>query len=668
MEKHLDYTYITAIFSKLPVPVIVYQNPLLDIAFISEQMLAITGTESKNSNKSFFTIFPQRVQGKFQQLLSNLWKNGGRATIRGVSLQFSSEPNTYDFDFDTVLDDTGSTTAIIQSTTLYPTPDRFAKQELKSSVDSEITFEAPRMRDDLEEILQPPTIDNDVSIAHVSKSSLVEPNAKDYEDNALKMRLAIESADLGTWSINIETSEVFWDARTRSLYGHPSDETVPYSEVLSYIHEEDRPLVDQAVNYALTPSSNGIYDAKFKTIGAKDGILRWLHARGRALFNNEGRAILFTGVVDDITQTVTTQDKIDEYHRIIALKERKLQLIVDSAQVGTFTFDLHTSSIQLNDYSKKLFPVAATKDQNYDDYDVEALQIFAEAATECIKQSIENNTLCDESFQVKDTRTKKVRWLRLVGRAVLDANGKEEKFYGLVIDISKQKEEERKKLSFLGLASHELRTPLTSLSAYLQILERKIRKDDRKSLLTIIQNATMQANKIKDLTETFLDVVQIDQGKLHLQIAKTSVSELLTNLKTSYHGLTSHILRFKSIEIDESMMADVQKLEQVIINLVNNAIKYSPKGSNVDCEVSATANEIRFSIIDNGPGIPVHEKDKIFEEFYRAEDVKPEIASGFGLGLHIAKQIVTLHKGQIGIESEVGSGSTFWFTIPRYFI
>ncbi|QJD80843.1 PAS domain-containing sensor histidine kinase [Spirosoma rhododendri] len=135
---------------------------------------------------------------------------------------------------------------------------------------------------------------------------------------------ALQAAGIGTWDLDITNQRVWWDERCKQLYGFDKDDVVPYDQVLSYMHSEDRSQVDTAVQWALNPKSEGYYDVRFRTIGAADGRLRWLHCRGRAFFNNQQIAYRFSGIAQDITELMLTRQEADE-------SELKLQSVLNQA-------------------------------------------------------------------------------------------------------------------------------------------------------------------------------------------------------------------------------------------------------------------------------------------------------------------------------------------------
>ena len=218
-----------------------------------------------------------------------------------------------------------------------------------------------------------------------------------------------------------------------------------------------------------------------------------------------------------------------------------------------------------------------------------------------------------------------------------------------------------KKDEFIGLASHELKTPLTSITGYLQILSR-INADDKVD--RFVSKTLHQVKKLNTLVSDLLDVSKIEAGKLHLLNeefdARTVLDDAIELVQQSYN--THQIIL--NTEVSHAVVTgDPNRIEQVIINLLTNAIKYSPMANMVEVFLSHTAQEVLIGVKDYGMGIDPEKFSQLFSRFYRVEDSNPSI-SGLGIGLYISHEIVSRHHGKLWVESELNKGSTFWFSIP----
>lgn len=240
------------------------------------------------------------------------------------------------------------------------------------------------------------------------------------------------------------------------------------------------------------------------------------------------------------------------------------------------------------------------------------------------------------------------------------------KFFGSCINIQEQKELQDKKDEFISLASHELKTPISSLKGYLQI----IKQTNAGSFVdNIAQRCLKAVNNMQYLVGSLLDVSHIHSGQLKLYLNTTPllslVEESIELVKGNY---TTHNIQL-DFKIDEAVkvMIDYNRMQQVLINLINNAIKYSPGTNQVVVTVDQPVNtgKVRISVKDFGMGIPAEEQPKIFEKYYRVtEAVNNNKVAGLGLGLYIIKEIVMMHQSDIFLESELHKGSNFYFYLP----
>jgi len=219
-----------------------------------------------------------------------------------------------------------------------------------------------------------------------------------------------------------------------------------------------------------------------------------------------------------------------------------------------------------------------------------------------------------------------------------------------------------KKDEFIGLASHELKTPVTSLKGYLQIIARNLPPDDRNKLLA--NRALEQVSKLTTLISDLLDVTKIQTGKLPFTYADYDIIKSITDLREILQQTESSHQIILNLPLERLIIhADNQRIEQVIINLVTNAVKYSPKGDKVIITGEVINDKLRISVQDFGIGIQPDQLDRVFSRFYRVENLASHM-SGLGIGLYICQEIVNRHQGRLWVESTYGEGSTFYFELP----
>ncbi len=367
-----------------------------------------------------------------------------------------------------------------------------------------------------------------------------------------RLRLAIESAGIGTWDFHPDTGETNWDARCKAVYGLPPDAEVSYQTFLNALHPEDRDRAHAAFRKALDPAGGGL-DITYRVIGVRDGVERWLASRGRGDFDPAGKAVRVIGTVLDVTDQTRAAE------------------------------ELRRGSL--------------------------ALQAAKEEA--------------EQANRAKD--------------------------------------------QFLAVLSHELRTPLNPiLLAATAMLERPTDPDELRPTLEMIrQNVSLQARLIDDL----LDVMRIVRGKMPLhwevadchrlieqaiQICRSEVFGKELRLETSLDAARHHV------------NADPARLQQVVWNLIKNALKFTPAGGTITVRTrnrpddGAAPGFIEVEVADTGIGIEPDTLPKVFDPFQQGETTITRKFGGLGLGLAICKGIVEAHGGVLAAESQgKDRGTTF---------
>jgi PAS domain S-box-containing protein len=228
------------------------------------------------------------------------------------------------------------------------------------------------------------------------------------------------------------------------------------------------------------------------------------------------------------------------------------------------------------------------------------------------------------------------------------------------------KEALRIREEFISVAAHELRTPLTTLYARLQLIERRLerRQVDANVVLRDVTLVRQAADRLKALIDRLLDVSRITSGQLQVERQSTDIGAMIESVALMLAETSGRQITLRGSDAPQSHWAAVDgvRIEEVVVNLIDNAVKYSPADTPIDVELDSTPDAIRIAVRDRGPGIRTEEHLRIFEPFHRLSN---STGPGVGLGLHIAKQIVELHGGTITVEPPVDGGSRFVVTVPR---
>ncbi len=240
-------------------------------------------------------------------------------------------------------------------------------------------------------------------------------------------------------------------------------------------------------------------------------------------------------------------------------------------------------------------------------------------------------------------------------------------YYCVARDISSQKQLERVKQEFLSMVSHDLRTPITSVRAFMTHLEEggpygTLSDKGKRHLNGVEENL----DRMIKLTTDLLDLDKLEAGRMQLDQGIIKVQDLLNNSASSVRQLAEQkrvVLQVQETELE--VFGDVHRLTQVLVNLLSNAIKFAPDDSTIELNAVVVRHQVEIQVVDHGRGIPAHMVDMIFERYKQVEVADHTVKKGSGLGLAIAKALVDAHNGQIGVSSEEGKGTKFWFRIAR---
>jgi signal transduction histidine kinase len=244
--------------------------------------------------------------------------------------------------------------------------------------------------------------------------------------------------------------------------------------------------------------------------------------------------------------------------------------------------------------------------------------------------------------------------------------------------VERLKELDRLKSQFLSIASHELKTPVTAMSGFLQVALRRVRKrleagnpgaqweTEQRATMQQLEVVRRQTDKLARLIDELLDVSRIQSGRVELRPADIDLGALVAEVvERMQHTTSTHVLRL-DVAGAVTVAADRDHVEQVLNNLISNAIKYSPEAGTIHFAVSAVDDGAEIEVRDQGIGIPPDELEAIFGVFYRSPDRRARDVGGMGLGLYISKEIIDRHGGRIWATSEIGKGTTFFVRLPRH--
>ena len=273
-----------------------------------------------------------------------------------------------------------------------------------------------------------------------------------------------------------------------------------------------------------------------------------------------------------------------------------------------------------------------------------------------------SNTRKGGDFQ---TRIKAVtghyRWHLIRLMPITVEPGRKQLWIGTATDIQEIKALQQHKDDFISIASHELKTPVTSLKLSLQLLNNMNGNLSEPLAKKLIEKSNSSLDKFISLINDLLNASKANERQLHLNKSMFNLAEVIKD--SCHYAAADGVTIIIEGDLALQVYADEPRIEQIVINLVNNAIKYAVKSKEIKIDIKRLEGSVKVSVIDKGEGIPSEKVPFLFERYYQVTSAGPQYA-GLGLGLYICSQIIKQHKGQIGVDSKLGEGSVFWFTLP----
>ncbi|HTV04795.1 MAG TPA: ATP-binding protein [Acidobacteriaceae bacterium] len=391
----------------------------------------------------------------------------------------------------------------------------------------------------------------------------------------------------------------------------------------------------------------------------------WLAQRGAARLN---RIVTFAGRIaagdlsarveegnlDEISDVAHALDataaRLQASFTTLEARQRELAALLDSMQEAVIAVDVAGRIAWSNAVMQRIAPGAGRQGQAL----VHALRDPEVLA--CVDAALTRSELSSgKATSVAPGRTFDVNAAPMPGGGAV----------AVLHDVTDISRAEQMRRDFIANVSHELRTPLTSISGYVETLLESpydLPGPAREFLEIILKNAT----RMTRLTEDLLALARVESGDYKIQARPIPASMLVRDAMDALAGLTIDLdLKIESIgATDSSVLADEDALTQVFGNLIENAVKYGREGKRILVGARDVEGFVEFYVQDFGPGIPSEHLGRIFERFYRIDKARSRESGGTGLGLAIAKHIVLAHGGTIRVESELGSGATFFFTLP----
>lgn len=365
-------------------------------------------------------------------------------------------------------------------------------------------------------------------------------------------------------------------------------------------------------------------------------------------------------------------DLIERKQAEEALKESemRLQTTLNAARMGAWDLDLQTGAVIWNKQQYKLLgldwaslkDVPLTPDRLFRYIHPED----SSRAEKRLQAAREGKSDYEDSFRIVRANDGEIRWMARYGRKTKARDGSYSHLSGVMYDITEQKNLERQKDEFIGIASHELKTPVTGITIYAELINGIFREKGDEEHVELSEKLILEINRLVKLINDLLDTTRITKGHLPLNLEEFDLDALIEEIMGSLKFSSSdHQIIFHPPQ-PLKVRADRNRIHQVITNLLSNAIKYSPDSREVHVMTETTEEGVKVSVKDTGIGIPEELQPKIFNGFSRVSF--PHNFPGVGLGLYISSEIIRRHGGRICVESELDKGSVFYFVLPHQIV
>ncbi|HEV8505691.1 MAG TPA: ATP-binding protein [Chitinophagaceae bacterium] len=284
-----------------------------------------------------------------------------------------------------------------------------------------------------------------------------------------------------------------------------------------------------------------------------------------------------------------------------------------------------------------------------------------ETSSAAWRQSLKYKQKYEQEYRFKRNSDSAYRWHYAQAIPFKDEHGNVTAWIGTSIDIDDQKKQLERKDEFIGVVSHELKTPLTSLKGYLQLMGIQDSLPDL--VKSYISKANISLAKLQRLVDELLDVSRIKAGKLEFSKQIFNLTELVTQCVENSSIMYPLFTIKKELQENIMVMGNEERIEQVFMNLINNAVKYAPDSKKIIVRTESNGDSATVSVTDFGAGMSDEDQKFIFERFYRANG-QDHLTPGLGMGLYIASEIIKEHRGEIKVKSKLNEGCVFSFSLP----
>ncbi len=487
---------------------------------------------------------------------------------------------------------------------------------------------------------------------------------QEIERREARFRALIEYSSDAIVLTDANGTIIYSSPSTKRVTGYSPEEQLKKSMV-SAIYPKDQEKVKMFIKELVSSPGDQLLPITYRRIN-KNGSIPWMEGVGRNMLHNQNIKALVINY-RDITERI-------EYETTIKQSKDELEIIFENVADAVVVWDAKGDILYVNHAAAKLNRYSSieefVEDISYDNYlsrfekivDEEGHLLSEDQMT--LHRTMREKKPTQITMCVTFRDTHENQWRQVTSAPIFDDAGNILLIVSVAQDITEEKQKEKLKDEFISTASHELKTPITSAKLYAGILSERIQQLGDQKTYTMITKLDVQLDRLTKLINDLLDVTKIKSGKIMFNKEKVAIENLLKDtIEEIQYTTVTHKLNLIG-ESKKIILLDKERMRQVIINLLTNAIKYSPDADTVDVLLTEDNKGVTICVKDYGVGIEKNDQENIFEPFYRSPIRNGQNFPGLGLGLHISSEIVKRHEGKMWVESSVGQGTKIYVYLP----